>query len=253
MPKFSIFTFFLLCLQLSLSDSYGQVYTVTYDQITNFSRPDTTEAILTIDLNSNVSQYTFGKVLQDMATNNNYNHGSTISIRAPRKIDTVGSYIRTDLATGHLEVREKAVGKYFRVSDTTSITWSNTMTDTMINDMSLKKTTCSFRGRVYEVSFLPDDNIVGGPWKLRGLPGLIIEAADHSKEVIFKARAINQEHKDHEPTIAQNISEIPYFSNYEEFRKERNKLREADESFFKNGDNNRFVVTQIIVFYLEKD
>lgn len=39
----------------------------------------------------------------------------------------VYGYIRTDLATGHLEVREKAVGKYFVVSDTTSISWLGTM------------------------------------------------------------------------------------------------------------------------------
>ncbi|SKB94939.1 GLPGLI family protein [Parapedobacter luteus] len=250
--------FIFLLFQLALSTLYGQVQTIKYDQITNFSgRPDTTTAMLTIDLNKNVSLYEFGKVEKEETISQHVQQDGSLSIRAGKRIDTIGSYVRTDLITGHLELREKAVGNYFLVSDTISVDWSDIMVDTVINGMDLKKTTCSFRGREYTVSFLPDDNLSAGPWKFRGLPGLIIEASDLNKEVTFKAQAINREPEIHELAEPQKIAEIPYFSNYEDFRKERNKLREQDVSSLKNrdgnGQNRRIVVSQVKVDYLEKD
>lgn len=250
--------FVLLLFQLASSNLYGQVHIVKYEQITNFSgMPDTTEDILTIDLSRNVSLYEFGKVAKEEAMHQNVKQGGNISIRAAKKADTLGSYIRTDLSTGHLELREKAVGNYFLVTDTTSIKWSGIMVDTVINGMDLKKTTCNFRGREYAVSFLPDNNISAGPWKLRGLPGLIIEASDLHNEVMFKAKEIDMEPDIHQLVEPKRIAEIPYFSNYEDFRKERNKLREQDVSFSNNKDRNgqssRIIVSQVKVYYLEKD
>ena len=47
-----------------------------------------------------------------------------------------------------------------------------------IGKLECNKASCSFRGRTYEVWYTPDIPIFEGPWKLHGLPGLVMEVKD---------------------------------------------------------------------------
>ncbi|HMH24815.1 MAG TPA: GLPGLI family protein [Puia sp.] len=48
-----------------------------------------------------------------------------------------------------------------------------------------QKATGHFRGRDYIVWFCPDLPVHSGPWKLNGLPGVIVDAHDTKNEVVF--------------------------------------------------------------------
>jgi GLPGLI family protein len=48
------------------------------------------------------------------------------------------------------------------------------------------KATCFFKGRQYEAWYCPDIAVKAGPWKLNGLPGLILEAKDSKAHVKFE-------------------------------------------------------------------
>ncbi|NJN34028.1 MAG: GLPGLI family protein [Saprospiraceae bacterium] len=71
------------------------------------------------------------------------------------------------------------------VSDNYVIDWQISEETKTIKDMVLQKAECDFRGRHYIAWFNPKITIPDGPWKLRGLPGLIIEAYDEKKHVQF--------------------------------------------------------------------
>lgn len=58
--------------------------------------------------------------------------------------------------------------------------------DTMtFGGLHCQKATANFKGRNYTAWFCPDMPLHVGPWKLNGLPGVIVEAYDAKKDVQF--------------------------------------------------------------------
>lgn len=63
---------------------------------------------------------------------------------------------------------------------------------TTILSYPCQKATCRFRGRDWEVWFTMDIPRSEGPWKLHGLPGLILKAQDSRGHYIFECTGIIQ-------------------------------------------------------------
>jgi GLPGLI family protein len=66
-----------------------------------------------------------------------------------------------------------------------NITWVVTSDTASFGGMHCQKATAHFKGRDYTAWFCPDLPFHAGPWKLSGLPGVILEAFDANKEVVF--------------------------------------------------------------------
>lgn len=58
--------------------------------------------------------------------------------------------------------------------------------DTTIVGYPCKKASCTFRGRSWRVWYTPDIPISEGPWKLDGLPGMILMAVDSKGQFSFE-------------------------------------------------------------------
>ena len=54
------------------------------------------------------------------------------------------------------------------------------------------KATCTFRGRNWTVFYAPDIRVSYGPWKLHGLPGLILYAEESTGQHFFEAVGIRK-------------------------------------------------------------
>lgn len=65
------------------------------------------------------------------------------------------------------------------------LTWKLIPERKKINDIDCQKATTKYRGREWTAWFAPDIPFETGPWKLYGLPGLILEAHDNNNEVQF--------------------------------------------------------------------
>ena len=71
--------------------------------------------------------------------------------------------------------------------------WRITPDTSSWNGLPIQKATCTFRGRDYEAWFCPDIPVPLGPWKFRGLPGLIVRVSDSGQQYCFEASRITNQ------------------------------------------------------------
>ncbi len=113
-----------------------------------------------------------------------------------------------------------------------------------IGDYTCQKAIGYFRGRNYTTYFTTKIPVPFGPWKLQGLPGLIIEATDEKAQFSFNVTSIR--FKEHELTINIPSKEkaIPFRKFFEVIVP--NKFKALDSKFnSRNGDRNTTVTSKI--------
>jgi GLPGLI family protein len=67
-----------------------------------------------------------------------------------------------------------------------AIDWQISGDTATFDGVHCQKATGHFKGRDYIVWFCPDLPVHTGPWKLNGLPGVIVDAHDTKNEVVFQ-------------------------------------------------------------------
>jgi GLPGLI family protein len=101
-------------------------------------------------------------------------------------MSVVNSYFK-DQSASKLSYMASAGQKIFAVEEKIPvIEWNITQETKEIKGLQCQKATGDFKGRSYEAWFCSQLPYNNGPWKLGGLPGLIIEAYDTKKEVLFE-------------------------------------------------------------------
>lgn len=83
-----------------------------------------------------------------------------------------------------------------------ALSWTITNNTKTVGTHRVQLATTSFRGRKYEAWFAPDLPLPLGPWKLGGLPGLILEAYDSERRFSFEAVSIDIPARDQTPVVA---------------------------------------------------
>ena len=77
------------------------------------------------------------------------------------------------------------VNAYLLEEPIPTINWKISDDTATFGGLHCQKATGHFRGRDYIAWFCPDLPVHSGPWKLNGLPGVIVDARDTKNEVIF--------------------------------------------------------------------
>lgn len=86
--------------------------------------------------------------------------------------------------------KERMINNYLIEEDAPKINWKITKDTASFSGVKCKKATAYFKGRNWTAWFAPDLPFQSGPWKLNGLPGLIIEAYDQTGTVKFQFAGI---------------------------------------------------------------
>lgn len=92
---------------------------------------------------------------------------------------------------GHLTHTEKICQDWFRYDEEMpSLDWELTDSVTTVLGYECQSARCKFRGREWTVFYTEDIPLMDGPWKLHGLPGLIMKASDEHGHYTFECIGI---------------------------------------------------------------
>lgn len=142
------------------------------------------------------SQYTFysdslnstpdGKEKNIEEFRKNFDAGNILS----KKFTT---YVYKNVPDGKITVTDNiSTYSFIYQEDLVAQDWEMRDDTTTIIGYRCQKARCQFRGRNYEAWFTPDIPISEGPWKFKGLPGLILMVNDLGNQYIFKIIGIQK-------------------------------------------------------------
>lgn len=177
--------FLLLCGANAFSQNFTSTGKIEYDMMI-YSETSYDNYIATLFFNDSFSRFDYhSKDIGDTVTENKVSVNNTsITIK---KSDTSIYAIFNDLKKAILYT---ITGNEIVYENDTKQEWELVNEEKKIGNFVCFKATCDFRGRSYTAWYASTIPISFGPWKFKGLPGLIIELADSKNEVIFSVKKI---------------------------------------------------------------
>ncbi|MDR1601988.1 MAG: GLPGLI family protein [Tannerella sp.] len=208
------------------SDSIDEtLFTAQYEMtsVTDTSRRDKTSTemmMLKTGVRSSVF-YSYTKYLADSVIEADRAGGASIDVIAEhvkQYQSRINYKIYKNYPAGKVTTLEQLAMSRFRCEEKNDVPQWELLPDTAtILSYSCRKAVCRFKGRDYEAWFTPDIPRSEGPWKLHGLPGLILKAQDARKEYVFECVGLVQEKpgnaisfgaSGHEPVSRKNLNQL---------------------------------------------
>lgn len=110
------------------------------------------------------------------------------------------------------------------------IDWTIENEKKKIGNYTCQKAVGNFGGRTYVAWFSPDLPFQDGPWKLHGLPGLILEAQDTKNEVFFTFKELGRNTDPDETTRSYLNSDFSIKTNFKSYSRAKAAFETDPES-----------------------
>lgn len=182
-----------IMLALSLSNSIAQTSDLmlgkifyTFKHMTDTTQPNIfREENMVLYIGKRLNQYlSIDQLKKDSIRKKQIEDGGGIIINTSGK-KTTTTQILCDKVSKKLIVSESLIKKYYFEDKYPEIKWKITSELKEIGNLKCTKAEGEYKGRIYNVWFTTELPIEGAPWKLLGLPGIILEAYDVKKQVFF--------------------------------------------------------------------
>lgn len=167
-------------------------------------------------------------------------------------------YLFRNINDGETMIYRVIAGEHYSYTESTEMpVWQIQSETKEVLGYSCQLASCDFRGRRWYAWFSTDIPINEGPWKLFGLPGLVLEAWDSKKHYAYKAVGLYT--KNLQPVgIRLYISGKPYrLKSRQEFLKKMYKEYIQGDFAFKmsalHGNGTQSVPSKAQYDYQERD
>lgn len=171
--------------------NYGKV---TYERILNFdNKPEST--MFSLFITSNFSVFSDDTPQQKESTILKPSSDDEFDLSFDVKFNSSKYIVLTDFRKDSIQsqvslFRDDKQKNYIVGEKIKKIKWNITQEFKTISGFKAQKAEGLFRGRNYTAWFTNEIPIKYGPWKLNGLPGLILNVLDDKNEVMFYAKSI---------------------------------------------------------------
>jgi len=225
MFKLNSFIFLLFPILVLSQNNYQVKYKMTtlFDGLKNYDAK--------LNFSEQKSCFEYKLSIKDTATTEREDENGNIKLTIPNKNQQTIFINFKDKKITEL----KSLKIAYLVEDTLSVPqWNITDEIKNVNNYQCQKATTFFKGREYEVWYAIEYPTIFGPWKLNGLPGLIILAQDKKSEVFFEAIEI-QKTDENTCQIDNSIKKISK-NDFDVLIKNRQK--DLEERLKSMGDRN---------------
>lgn len=137
-----------------------------------------------------------------------------LGMKVSKQGDQVVNHIKKQTMWSNLLYGEQVYVK----ESTPKMNWKIEKETKKIGSFVCKKATSFFRGRNYIAWFTPTIPLPFGPWKLNGLPGIILEAYDKDKFVYWYFKSLEYPTKNRETVKYIATPKGIDFKTFEEFK-----------------------------------
>ena len=159
-----------------LTFSQEKAIEITYKVIYNTEVPNTKNGYLYVSSNQKKTVY-FIKDIKKIEKTKNLEADATVILDSGEKRFNYFDYEKDSILT-----KEDILGSSNLIKEKIPvITWKLLKETKTLDNTTLYKATCYFRGRNYIAWYATDTAIKAGPWKFHGLPGLIYEISDETQ------------------------------------------------------------------------
>ncbi len=180
-------------------------------------------------------------------------------VKPNKAIDSIGDIVYYDKEKDTIYTREKMIEEYVVFTEKMpQINWNITDETRLIKNYKCYKATTYFRGRDYTAWFTTDVPIIAAPWKLNGLPGLILDIYDNKNQVKIYAESIEYPSKDivnnfYATGIKVTLQEYLEYRNFEFGKKIKNiQIMVDSQPGIENTTYKPKPVTRNILYGIEK-
>lgn len=182
---------------------------------------------------------------------------ATGSIHLGMKVSSQGDQVVYDIKKNTMWSNVLFRKQFYLKEISPKMNWKIEIESKKIGKFTCKKATTTFRGRNYIAWYTTDIAVPFGPWKLNGLPGLILEAYDTTKAVNWYFKSVEYPTKN-----SQNVSYIKAqkkykIHSYEEFKifqiQQRNITIDKQKVVQKMYPNVIFNEPELSAMFLEFD
>ena len=242
--------FILLTISFNLK-SQNQRFLYEYKSVSDSLNPENIESeIMALDVTDKFSKfYSYDNFKFDSISKSNVDKGISDSNLKIKKSKNLSIVIKEYPEFSVLMISRIGQIKY-NVKDGRILKWKISPENDVFGNFKIQKATTEFGGRKWTAWFTTEIPIQEGPYKFRGLPGLILKIYDSTNSHIFTLAGIQKlkkvSSKDDNFVFDfgtnQNLTQEKYKQIFNEFRNDPNKsIRQTLSEMDEVNDNGKMV------------